>query len=89
MSSQIEGAESKDTGTPFILKLIMKCQKYKIEYATMKQLNFSDLLALVIECDIRSYKEYIDSKEKKRLADNGVEVREAKSQDFKNLFGGG
>lgn len=61
--------------TPFIFILIKKCITYKIPFELMERLNYTDLLAIVIDYDIQTVKDYLRQKEQDRLSKRGVEVQ--------------
>jgi len=72
--------------TPFIFILIKKCITYNIPYALMERLNYTDLLALVIEYDIQTVKEYLRQKERDRLSKRGVEVQTLTPEQIATFF---
>jgi len=64
------------------LNLIDKCQRYGISYDLMKRLNYTDLLAMVVERDIKVLEDHLRQRERDRQAANGVEVVEATNEDI-------
>lgn len=62
----------KAVGTPFVFTIIKKCQRYSIPFELMKRLNYSDLLALIIEYDIDAVLEYLSMESKRRNPANVI-----------------
>ena len=48
----------------------------------MKRLNYTDLLAMVVERDIKVLEDHLRQRERDRQAANGVEVVEATNEDI-------
>jgi hypothetical protein len=70
--------KSKKTNqdTPFILLLLKKCESYNIPYQMMCDLNYTDLLALIIEYDIETIAEHYKQLERQRLQKQNIEVQD-------------
>lgn len=73
---------TQTTDTPFIFTLIQRCIVYGISYELMKRLKYEDLLALVIEFDIKKVKEVYELKEEQRQARRGLEVKKATNDEI-------
>ena len=48
----------------------------------MSRLNYTDLLALIVEYDIEEILNHFRKLEKQRLEENGVSVREASNEEI-------
>ena len=57
---------------PFLLMLLKKCTVYKIDASIIYRLNYSDLLALIIEFDIQAIKDYLHQKKEIQKGDKEV-----------------
>ena len=72
-----------------MILLLRKCNKYKIPYEMMKRLNYTDLLAMIVEYDIDAINDYLRQKKQRANIKNGVEVREANNAETLAFFKGG
>jgi len=70
------------TNTPFIFTLIKRCKHHGVPYALMCRLNYTDLLALMVEYDIEELLVHFKKLEKERLAEQGVTIREASNSEI-------
>ena len=61
---------------PFIFTLMQKCITYKIPYDLMERLNYTDLLYMIVDYDIKTVLDLLRQKEQERLNKRGVEVEE-------------
>ncbi len=79
----------KDASTrpPFVFMLVKKCQKYGIDYHMMKRLNYSDLLALIVEYDIEATKEHLRMLEESRNTKANRVVKQASNSDILSMHG--
>lgn len=82
LGSKLAPSKNEKDSTPFVLKLIITCQKYNIPYELMCRLNYYDLLYLVVEYQIESLKENLKLQAKARQDSMNVEVREATNEDI-------
>lgn len=71
---------------PFVFTLIQKCIAYKIPYDLMERLNYTDLLYMVVEYDIKTIQDYFRQKEQERLSKRGVEVEELSPEQTAAFF---
>jgi hypothetical protein len=75
-------------GPPSVIQVIKKCEKYGVSHGIMCELNYTDLLALVIEYDIETVQEHLRMLEQQRRAKNGfASVREASNEDILRMHG--
>lgn len=68
-----------------MLSIIKKSQQYGIDYNIMRQLNYQDLLALLVEYDIDAARDALRLLERERQVANGYEVVEATNEDILRL----
>lgn len=73
------------SGPPSVLSIIKKSQQYGIDYNIMRQLNYQDLLALLVEYDIDAARDALRLFARERLAASGYEVVEATNEDILRL----
>lgn len=71
---------------PFIFTLMQKCISYKIPYDLMERLNYTDLLYMIVEYDIKTVQDYLRQKEQERLSKRGVEVEEVPPEQTAAFF---
>ena len=72
---------------PFVFTLFQKCEKHGIPYALMCELNFNDLLALIVEYDIVAVKDHFKSLQNDRNEARGVVVRKATPEKVAQMHG--
>jgi hypothetical protein len=82
LAEKIPRNEIKKSDTPPILATIRKCQKYGLSYELMCELNFTDLLAILVEFDIDNLKEYF-----KIMNRQNPDVVEASNADILKMHG--
>ena len=88
MTRQVSTPKSASSDSQYIFTLLRKCEHYRIPYDLMCRLNYTDLLALVVEHDIATVEEYLRRTKQQSGAKPGVEVREATPQMAYRFFGG-
>ena len=90
MNKRLPGsAKPQAVSAPFIFTLIKKCIQYQIPTDLMERLNYTDLLYLIIEYDIKNVQDYLKHKEQERLSKRGVEVTELSPEQTAAFFRGG
>lgn len=90
LNKRIAGSgKPQAANAPFVFTLIQKCIEYRIPYDLMERLNYTDLLYLVVENDIRTMQEYFRQKEHERQSKRGVEVTELSPEQTAAFFRGG
>lgn len=72
-----KSAKTSQFNPPFVFTLIKKCQKYGISYDLMSTLNYHDLLYLVVDYDIDTIHEHLNTLEYKRREKQGIEIVDA------------
>ena len=72
---------------PFVFTLFQKCKKYGIDYGLMCELNFNDLLALIVEYDIVAIKDYFKELQNSKNEARGVMVRKATPEKVAQMHG--
>lgn len=55
----------------------------------MERLNYTDLLYLIVEYDIKNVKDYLRQREEARRSKRGVEVTELSAEQTAAFFRGG
>jgi hypothetical protein len=70
---------------PFIFSLLKKCEHYHIDYTLMCDLNYNDLLALVIEYDISAIKEHFEDLQKQKNDSRGINVVKANDEQVARM----
>lgn len=77
LNKRIAGsAKPQAANAPFVFTLMQKCIEYQIPANLMERLNYTDLLHLVVEYDIRKVQDYFRKKEQARLEERGVEIQD-------------
>lgn len=71
---------------PFIFTLMQKCITYKIPYDLMERLNYTDLLYMVVDYDIKTVLDLLRQKEQERLNKRGVEIEEVSPEQAAAFF---
>ncbi len=71
--------------SPFVFSLLQKCQNYGIPYQLMCEINYNDLLALIVEYDISALKDHFKSKQKELEGNRGVNVIDANENQVANM----
>lgn len=56
------GKAKAEEPAPFLLMILKKCTFYRIDASLVYRLNYSDLLALIVEFDIQALKDYLYQK---------------------------
>lgn len=71
---------------PFIFTLMQKCITYRIPYDLMERLNYTDLLYMVVDYDIKTVLDLLRQKEQERLNKRGVEIEEVSPEQAAAFF---
>ncbi len=85
LTAKLPARFKSKSGPPSVLSIIKKSQQYGIDYNIMRQLNYQDLLALLVEYDIDAARDALRLLERERQVANGYEVVEATNEDILRL----
>ena len=67
---------------------LKKAVRYGIPYELIKDLNYIELVYLVIDRDIELAEDYINKQQKENDRERGIHRRKATPEEMKNLFDG-
>lgn len=86
LSKALPDASSK-SDSPFIINVIQKAIRYGISYDLMVNLNYTDLLYLIVNKDIEMVQQLLDQQEKNRQNEAGICKRAATPEEIARMHG--